>query len=91
VKKCNFGRGKQKKNSRLCPRSVSVITLKFWNCGDAGHTSQGCSKPRDEASVARNRKEFRAGGKKRRSVGTVQRKWNAEGWLDLFSSWEKFS
>jgi hypothetical protein len=66
--------GSRKRTQGFRPRSVSVITLKCWNCGDAGHTSQGCSKPRDEATVSRNRKEFRARGKRRRTVGAVERK-----------------
>jgi hypothetical protein len=57
----------RKRTRGFRPRSVSVITVKCWNCGDAGHTSQSCSKPRDEATVA-NR------GKKRRTVGAVERK-----------------
>jgi hypothetical protein len=64
----------RKRTQGFRPRSVSVITLKCWNCGDAGHTSQGCSKPQDEATVARNRKEFRARGKRRPTVGAVERK-----------------
>ena len=59
--------GSRKRTQGFRPRSVSVITVKCWNCGDAGHTSQSCSKPRDEATVA-NR------GKKRRTVGAVERK-----------------
>jgi hypothetical protein len=66
--------GSRRRTQDFRPRSVSVITLKCWNCGDAGHTSQGLSKPRDMATVARNRKEFRAPGKKRRTVGAVERK-----------------
>ena len=66
--------GSRKRTRGFRPRSVSVVTLKCWNFGDAGHTSQGCSKPRDETSVARNTKELRARGKKRRIVGAVQRK-----------------
>ena len=66
--------GSRERTQGFRPGSVSVITLKCWSCGDAGHTSQGCSKPRDEATVARNRKEFRARGKRRRTVGAVERK-----------------
>jgi len=66
--------GSRKRTRGFRPRSVSVVTLKCWNFGDAGHTSQGCSKPRDEATVARNRKEFRARGSRRRTVGAVERK-----------------
>jgi len=40
------------------PALSLVIPRNCWNCRDAGHTSQGCSKLRDEATVARNRKEF---------------------------------
>jgi len=39
--------GSTKRTQGFRPRSVSVTTLKYWNCGDAGHTSQGCSKPRN--------------------------------------------
>ena len=64
----------RKRTQGFRPRSVSVITVECWNCGDAGHTSQGCSKLRDEDTVGRNWKEFRGRGKKRRTVGTVERK-----------------
>eukprot|EP00956_Cyclotella_meneghiniana_P026982 scaffold59653_cov23-Cyclotella_meneghiniana.AAC.1 len=45
-------------NNRTTALNTIVVKRNCWNCGDEGHGVSDCPKPRDEATITKNRNEF---------------------------------
>ena len=48
-----------KVKDRTSALNTIVVKRNCWNCGEEGHTVGDCTKPRDEATISRNRDAFR--------------------------------
>eukprot|EP00956_Cyclotella_meneghiniana_P015031 scaffold22790_cov42-Cyclotella_meneghiniana.AAC.3 len=47
-----------KVSNRTSALNTIVVRRKCWNCGEEGHAVSDCTKPKDEATIKKNRDEF---------------------------------